>query len=49
MMDQLIPTIPARRLGEPYELAPMVLLLASDEMKYATGAEFVIDGGWSCG
>ena len=49
MMDQLIPTIPAQRLGEPNELAPMVLLLASDEMKYATGAEFVIDGGWSCG
>ena len=32
-------------MGEPKDLAYMVLFLASDESKFATGSEFVIDGG----
>lgn len=36
------------RLGEPDEIASVVLMLASDEARFATGAEFVIDGGASC-
>lgn len=32
-------------VGEPKDLAYMVLFLASDESKFATGSEFVIDGG----
>jgi 3alpha(or 20beta)-hydroxysteroid dehydrogenase len=40
--------VPLKRIGEPEEIANMVLLLASDEMKYATGAEFVVDGGLTC-
>lgn len=39
---------PARRMGEAEEVANIVLLLASDEARYSTGAEFVIDGGHSC-
>lgn len=39
---------PAKRLGEPDEIASVVLLLASDESRFSTGAEFVIDGGYSC-
>jgi 3alpha(or 20beta)-hydroxysteroid dehydrogenase len=35
-------------VGRPEELAHMVLLLATDEMTYATGAEFVVDGGLTC-
>lgn len=31
--------------GEPEDLAYMVVFLASDESKFATGSEFVIDGG----
>jgi len=38
----------ARRLGEPDEIANVVLLLASDEATFSTGAEFVIDGGLTC-
>lgn len=31
--------------GEPEDLAYMLVFLASDESKFATGSEFVIDGG----
>jgi 3alpha(or 20beta)-hydroxysteroid dehydrogenase len=39
---------PAARVGEPDEVANVVLMLASDESRFSTGAEFVIDGGLSC-
>ena len=32
-------------LGDPKDIAYMVLFLASDESKFATGSEFVVDGG----
>jgi len=38
---------PIGRLGEPEDLAYGVLYLASDESKFITGAELVIDGGWT--
>lgn len=47
-LKAVLAAVPAGRLGEPEELAHMVLLLASDEMRFATGAEFVIDGGLTC-
>ncbi len=37
--------VPLGRIGTPDDIAPMVAFLCSDEAKYATGAEFVIDGG----
>lgn len=39
--------IPMGDLGEPNDIAYGALFLASDESKYVTGAELVIDGGWS--
>lgn len=36
---------PIRRIGEPDEVARMMVFLVSDESAYCTGAEFVIDGG----
>jgi 2-keto-3-deoxy-L-fuconate dehydrogenase len=38
---------PMGRLGTPEEIAAMAVLLASDEAKFTTGANFVVDGGMS--
>ena len=45
---EIVAQIPAKRMGEPEEVANVVLLLATDEIKIATGAEFVLDGGLTC-
>jgi 3alpha(or 20beta)-hydroxysteroid dehydrogenase len=41
--------VPLRRSGVPIDVARLALFLASDESSYATGAEFVLDGGWTSG
>jgi len=38
---------PLARMGTPEEIARTALFLASDDSTYATGAVFVIDGGWT--
>jgi 3alpha(or 20beta)-hydroxysteroid dehydrogenase len=37
--------IPLGRAADPHEVATFVVFLASDEACYATGSEFVVDGG----
>lgn len=39
--------IPLVRRAEPEEVGYAVLYLASDESKYVTGSDLVIDGGWT--
>jgi NAD(P)-dependent dehydrogenase (short-subunit alcohol dehydrogenase family) len=39
--------VPLGRLGEPDDVAYLVLYLASDESKFVTGGEFKVDGGIS--
>jgi 3-oxoacyl-[acyl-carrier protein] reductase len=38
--------IPARRLGEPRELAALAAFLASERAAYLTGQSIAVDGGW---
>jgi NAD(P)-dependent dehydrogenase (short-subunit alcohol dehydrogenase family) len=41
MLDKLM----LGRAGQPEDIAPLVLYLASDESKWVTAADFAIDGG----
>ena len=43
--SRLMRDIPLGRLGTPAEVADMCVYLLSDESRFVTGAEFVIDGG----
>jgi 3alpha(or 20beta)-hydroxysteroid dehydrogenase len=42
-------TIPLGRAADPVEVSNFVLFLASNESSYATGSEFVVDGGLVAG
>jgi NAD(P)-dependent dehydrogenase (short-subunit alcohol dehydrogenase family) len=43
----VVDATPMKRLGKPRELAYGALFLASDESSFMTGAELVIDGGYT--
>ena len=42
-----IERIPLGRWGDPEELGPAVVYLASDACRFMTGAAVVVDGGWT--
>jgi len=44
--DQIMAQIPARRMGEPGEIAELVVWLCSERASYVTGAAYNVDGGW---
>lgn len=44
-VEQFIRTIPMRRVAEVGEVSNLIVFLASDDSTYATGSEFVLDGG----
>jgi NAD(P)-dependent dehydrogenase (short-subunit alcohol dehydrogenase family) len=47
LYDGFVAVHPIGRIGMPEEIAAIALYLASDESGFATGGEFVIDGGSS--
>lgn len=47
LVNQMVQMTPLQRLGQPEDVANAVLFLASDEASFITGAELVVDGGYS--
>lgn len=47
LLDRLLASIPMGAMGEPADIANGALFLASDESRYMTGSELVIDGGYT--
>jgi NAD(P)-dependent dehydrogenase (short-subunit alcohol dehydrogenase family) len=45
-VEQVLLRIPKGRLGQPEDIANMVVFLASDDSDYISGTSMVIDGGW---
>ncbi|MFF5078224.1 SDR family NAD(P)-dependent oxidoreductase [Actinoplanes sp. NPDC000266] len=46
-MRTIAEAIPLGRIGVPEEVARCALFLVSDEASYVTGANLMVDGGWS--
>ena len=49
MLNYFVDRTYLRRLGTTADIVPAAIYLASDESSYMTGANLVIDGGWSTG
>ena len=49
ILEQIVGTIPVRRLGTPEEIASMVAWLASEDAGFSTGADFSVNGGLHMG
>jgi gluconate 5-dehydrogenase len=47
LKDIFTSQVPMGRLGEPDEIGPLALYLASDASSYMTGSAVVIDGGYT--
>ena len=39
--------VPLQRMGVPEDIAPSISFLLSDDSKYITGQNLIIDGGWT--
>jgi gluconate 5-dehydrogenase len=47
VIETFVRAIPMGRAGEPKEIGPLAVFLASPASSYVTGAAFVIDGGYT--
>lgn len=47
LMQAFVDDIPVGKAGEPEDLGPLAVYLASDASRYMTGAALVIDGGFT--
>ena len=47
VIETFVRAVPMGRAGEPQEIGPLAVYLASPASSYVTGAAFVIDGGYT--
>ena len=47
VIETFVSAIPMGRAGDPQEIGPLAIFLASSASSYVTGATFVIDGGYT--
>ena len=47
VIETFVRAVPMGRAGEPHEIGPLAVYLASPASSYVTGAAFVIDGGYT--
>jgi gluconate 5-dehydrogenase len=47
VIETFVKAVPMGRTGEPEEIGPLAVFLASPASSYVTGAAFVIDGGYT--
>jgi NAD(P)-dependent dehydrogenase (short-subunit alcohol dehydrogenase family) len=48
MIEQRDAQCPTGKMGDAWDVANAALFLASDEAKYITGTQLVVDGGLTC-
>ena len=46
-VKKMLASIPLRRLGQPGEIAKLIVFLASEANSYITGQQIIIDGGYT--
>lgn len=46
-VDNYVRKVPMRRMGLPEDISPSVVFLLSDEARYITGQNLIVDGGWT--
>ena len=44
--EEILSQVPLRRMGNPEEIAEMVVWLCSERASYVSGAAYNVDGGW---
>jgi 3alpha(or 20beta)-hydroxysteroid dehydrogenase len=49
VVPQAYDKAPLGRIGQPREIATVAAFLASDDASYCSGAEVLVDGGWTVG
>jgi 3-oxoacyl-[acyl-carrier protein] reductase len=45
MKEQILKTVPMKRMGKPEDISKVVKFIASDDSEYITGQVFTVDGG----